>query len=103
MQILPSPLSKTVRVALSVAAIRIGAFWWLFILHIRGKESIDEILLLLMMYPEALAIPRNSSWTLARGIGFSGALLAGSISIAALITAMLRLARGEFRSEAKEP
>jgi hypothetical protein len=102
MLIRTSFLSQLVCVGLFVANIRIGVFWHIFTRHATGQQSLDEVLLILLLYPEGMLIPRNWSWTLTRGIGFSGALFVGSMFITAIIAAMLRVASGLWRSKSKE-
>ena len=101
MPILPPFFGRVIRAGLVVAAARIAVFWYVLIRHAMGRESLDEILLILLLYPEGLLIPRDWSWTLTRGIGFSGALLFGSLCITAFIAAVLR-APGRWRAKSKE-
>lgn len=93
--------SRVVRVGVFVAAARIGVFWYLFIRRAMGQESLDEVLLIWLLYPEGLLIPRAWKWTLTKGVGMSIALLVGSLLITAIIAAILRVNRDLWRS--KEP
>jgi hypothetical protein len=92
-------LRKVAVWGLFAAAIRIGVFWYLFVRHAGGDESIDELLLFVLLLPEGLGVPRNWFWTVARGIEFSGALLVGSVLMTAMIAATLRIGGGVCRSD----
>lgn len=92
---------RVIRVGVFVAAARIGVFWYLFIRQAMGQESLDEVLLILLLYPEGLLIPRNWQWTLTGGFGMSIAILIVSLLITGIIAAILRVDRHRWRS--KEP
>lgn len=77
---------------LLLAAARIGILWYLFVRHAMGRESIDEVLLILALYPEGMFFPRNWQATPTTTIGFSCVLLAGSLVIAAIVGATLHVA-----------
>ena len=94
---------RVIRLGLFVAAARIGVFWYLFIRQAMGQESLDEVLLILLLYPEGLLFSRNRPLTLTMGIGFSGTLLIGSLFMTTIILATLRIALGLCRSNLKEP
>ena len=85
---------RVIRLGLFVAAARIGVFWYLFIRRAMGQESLDEVLLILLLYPEGLLFPRNRPLTLSVGIGVSGALFIGSLLMTAIILAILRVSLG---------
>ena len=95
--------SRVIRLGLIVAAARIGILWYLFIRHALGQESLDEVLLILLLYPEGLLFPSNRPLTLTMGVGVSGALLIGSLLMTAIILATLRVAIGLWCSNLKEP
>ena len=95
--------SRVIRLGLFVAVARIGVLWYLFIRHAMGQESLDEVLLILLLYPEGLLFPRNRPLTLTMGMGVSGALLVGSLFMTAVILATLRVAFGLWRPNLKEP
>jgi hypothetical protein len=93
--------SRVIRFGLFVAATRIGVIWYLFIRRAMGQENLDELLLILLLYPEGLLFP-NRPLTVTMSIVFSGALLIGSLCMTAVILAMLRVAL-DFRFNLKEP
>jgi len=98
-----TPLFKRViYVGLLVAAARIGVLWYLFVRHAMGRESLEEILLILLLYPEGLFFPRDWQATLIRTIGVSGVLLVGSLIITAIVAATLRVAGALMRSKPNE-
>lgn len=81
--------SRVIKTGLWVAAVRIAALWFLFVLHATGRENLDEVLFILLLYPEGLLLRQNYPLTSARGaIGFSGVLLAGSMVIAVVLVAL---------------
>lgn len=90
---------RVIYAGLLLAAARIGILWYLFIRHAMGRESIDEVLLVLALYPEGMFFPRDWQATLTRTIGVSGVLLAGSLVIAAIIAATLHVAHALGRSK----
>ena len=103
MLILAPFCNRVIRVAVFVAAVRIGVLWYLLIRQAMGQQSLDDALLILPLYPEGLLLPRNWEWTLTRGIGMSIALSGGSLLITAIIAAILRVAGDLWRSKSKEP
>lgn len=94
---------RVIHLGLFVAAARIGVFWYLFVRQAMGQESLDEVLLILLLYPEGLLFSRNRPLTLTMGIGVSGALLIGSLFMTTTIFAMFHVALGLWRSNLKEP
>ena len=77
---------RVIKTGLWLAAVRIAAVWSLFVLHATGRENLDEILLILLLYPEGLLLSRNHPLTRVRlAIGFSGLLLAGSLLMAIVL------------------
>lgn len=94
---------RVICVGLLVAAVRIGVLWYLFVRKAMGQESLDEILLILLLYPEGLFFPRDWQATLTRTIGVSGVLLVGSLCITAIVAATLRVAHARWRSKLNVP
>ena len=91
--------NRVIYAGLLLAAARIGILWYLFVRHAMGRESLDEVLLILALYPEATFFPRDWQATLTRTIGVSGVLLVGSLVIAAIVGATLHVAHALGRSK----
>ena len=94
---------RVICIGLLVAAVRIGVLWYVFLRHAMGRESLDEILLILLLYPEAMFFPRDWQATFIRTIGVSGVLLLGSLIITAIVAATLRVAHALMRSKQNVP
>ena len=65
---------------------RLGIFWFLLFLHWTERLVYAALLLMVFLLPEALILPRNFDWTLAKALGVSGLLAAGSFLISFLAT-----------------
>lgn len=94
---------RVIYVGLLVAAARIGVLWYLIVRHAMGRESLDEILLILLLYPEALFFPRDGQATFIRTVGVSGVLLVGSLIITAIVAATFRVAHARMLSKQNVP
>jgi hypothetical protein len=73
-----------------LAATRIGVLWFLIYREATHQPSLSELPLILLLYPEGLLLPRNFTWTVEKGIAFSGALLLGSLLLVAFVVRVTR-------------
>jgi hypothetical protein len=73
-----------------LAATRIGVLWFLIYREATHQQSLAELPLILLLYPEGLLLPRNFTWTVERGVVFSGALLLGSLLLVAFVVRVRR-------------
>jgi hypothetical protein len=73
-----------------LAAARIGVLWFLFYREATRHQSLSELPLILLLYPEGLLLPRNFTWTVGKGVAFSGALLLGSLLLVAFVVRVTR-------------
>ena len=81
------------RLGRNLALARVATLWLLLYLKWSGQESIASVLLILLLYPEALLLPQDPQWTLALGLLFSFILAVGSMMWAAVLVAAGRLMR----------
>jgi len=85
---------RTVKLASAIIAVpRLGAFWLLLALEAASRQSIEEILLVLLLYPEGLLVANDHVWTVGSALMFSGLLLIGSLIFSAVISAVVLLLR----------
>ena len=85
---------RTVKLASAIIAVpRLGAFWLLLALEAASRQSIEEVLLVLLLYPEGLLVPNDHVWTVGSALMFSGLLLIGSLIFSAVISAVVLLLR----------
>jgi hypothetical protein len=64
--------------------------WFLIYREAAHQQSLLQLPLILLLYPEGLLLPRNFTWTVEKGIAFSGALLLGSLLLAAFVVRVTR-------------
>jgi len=72
-------------IAVILSAARLSALWLLLYREWSRRQSLSLLPLIIILYPEALWLPNDVSWTLARAIQFSGLLICGSFLIAAAV------------------
>lgn len=78
------------RLGFLLAATRIGVLWFLIYREATYQQSLPQLPLILLLYPEGLLLPRNFAWTVERGVAFSGALLLGSLLFVAFVVRVTR-------------
>lgn len=76
--------------AAALAAIRVGALWVVIASVWRQGESIAHLPFVLLLYPEALLLPRQLSWTGWAGVGFSLLLVLGTFVSVVLVALVCR-------------
>lgn len=69
---------------------RIAVLWFLIYSEWGHHQSISLLPLIVLLYPEGLLLPSNFSWTVGRGLGFSGVLVLGSFVITAVLFGVIR-------------
>ena len=74
---------RVMRLGSPLAAVRIGVLWFLIYREATHQQSLVQLPLILLLYPEGLLLPKNFAWTAERGVAFSGALLLGSLLLVA--------------------
>jgi hypothetical protein len=74
-----------------IATFRIGIFCVLLALQAANRQSLAQLPLVLMLYPEGLLLPDPHSWTIPSAIGFSVLLSLGSLILAAMLTFVFAL------------
>ena len=62
----------------SLALIRVGSLWILVHQNWTGRESLDLLPLVLLLFPEGLLLPKGFAWTFWAAVSFSGLLAIGS-------------------------
>ena len=80
-------------VGFGLAGGRIAVLWFLIFREWSHRQNIALLPLVTLLYPEGLLLPASFSWTWARAIGFSSALLLGSFLLAALFLVAIRALR----------
>ena len=83
-----------------IAFVRIAIFWYATYRELAGTQSISMLPLLLLLFPEGAAIPRNWPPTAAHLLFSNGLLAAGSFGFGLLI-AGLEKARSFLRNNAR--
>ena len=73
--------------------LRLGVFWFLLFLHWTGRMGYSSLVLMVFLLPEAVLLPRDFEWTLARALGVSVLLSAGSFLWSALAVLAVRQMR----------
>lgn len=81
---------RVIRPGSLLAATRIGVLWFLIYREAAHQQSLLQLPLILLLYPEGLLLPRNFTWTVEKGIAFSGALLLGSLLLVAFVVRVTR-------------
>jgi hypothetical protein len=83
-------IHRVIRLGSLLAATRIGVLWFLIYREATHQQSLVQLPLILLLYPEGLLLPRNFTWTVEKGIAFSGALLLGSLLLVAFVVRVTR-------------
>lgn len=76
---------RVMKFGIPLAAVRIGVLWFLAFREAAHQQSLAELPLILLLYPEGLVLPKHFAWTAGREWAFSVALLVGSLLLAALV------------------
>jgi hypothetical protein len=83
-------INRIIELGLIAAAVRVSSFWFLFTMRAMRRESYAELLLIVLLYPEGLIVPKDVSWTLWRGLEFSFALVVGTALMTAVVAGLVR-------------
>jgi hypothetical protein len=83
-----------------IAFVRISIFWYATYRELARTQSISMLPLLLLLFPEGAAIPRNWPPTAAHLLFSNGLLAAGSFGFGLLIAGLVK-ARPFLRSNAR--
>jgi len=83
-----------------IAFVRIAIFWYATYRELAGTQSISMLPLLLLLFPEGAAIPRNWPPTAAHLLFSNGLLAAGSFGFGLLIAGLVK-ARSFLRNNAR--
>ena len=86
-------LSRAMRLGFCLAAARIAILWVLIFREAAHRQSVAELPLIVLLYPEGLVLPRTFEWTVGRGFALSGVLLLGSLLIAGFVGHAVRFLR----------
>ena len=85
--------TRVVTIGIGLASVRIAAFSFLLFCEWTGRQSVALVPLLLLLYPEALLLRNDVTWTVARAIWFGGILLVGSFLLGLLGAIIVNLVR----------
>ncbi|HZM91328.1 MAG TPA: hypothetical protein VFF31_32700 [Blastocatellia bacterium] len=85
--------TRVVTIGIGLASVRIVAFSFLLFCEWTGRQSVALVPLLLLLYPEALLLRNDVTWTAARAIWFGGLLLIGSFVLGLLAAMVVTLVR----------
>ncbi|MCG8448158.1 MAG: hypothetical protein MI725_01085 [Pirellulales bacterium] len=77
-----------------IAILRLGAFWLLTIREWTGEQSLSLLPLVIVLYPEALVLPKDHIWTEWAALSFSLFLCVGSAAFAGTIVLSRFFTRG---------
>jgi len=72
-----------------LALARIGALWFLLHSQWTQRQSVSLVVLVMLLYPEALVLPEPMTWTISRGVLFSLVLIAGSFLWGGVLVVLL--------------
>ena len=79
----------TARAGGVLAAIRVGIYWYLLWREWTGTQSLSTLPLILLLYPEAAAVPGGIRGTVALAAAVSTGLALGSMLLVIPFTALL--------------
>lgn len=87
-------------VAAVLAIARVSVFWLLIYLEKAGKQTIDSLVLVVLLIPEGFVIPKDQPLTALFGMLFSLLLVFGSGVIVVMLFGVVKLFRTAVKKTA---